>query len=161
MRRQHTLFGLFAMSLVACAQASARPSPAPAVAATVPSGGAAAQATAQSPRAPAGVLSRSLVQSVVAGGLGAFLATIEVSPVLEHGRFVGFRLDNASNLAEWNAAGADLRVGDVIQRINGQRIERPEQALWAFEQLRIAPGLEIHGLRAGSVFRVYRPIVDG
>jgi len=31
--------------------------------------------------------------------------------------------DAARDLADWNAAGADIRVGDVILDINGQQID--------------------------------------
>jgi type II secretory pathway component PulC len=96
----------------------------------------------------------------VAQGLGAFLARVSVAPVLDGRRFVGFRLESAEDLDAWRAAGADLRVGDVIQRINGQTIERPEQAMWAFNQLRIARGVEVVGVRGSAPFRVYSPIVD-
>jgi type II secretory pathway component PulC len=106
-------------------------------------------------------LTRALIEETVAQGLGVFLSRVSVAPVLEGRRFVGFRLESAEDLDAWRAAGADLRVGDVIQRINGQSIERPEQAMWAFNQLRIAPGIEVIGLRGSAPFRVYSPIVDG
>jgi hypothetical protein len=105
-------------------------------------------------------LTRALVEQTVSQGLGVFLSRVSVSPVLRGARFVGFRLEAAEDLEAWRAAGADLRVGDVIQRINGQVIERPEQAMWAFDQLRIARGLEVVGLRGEASFRVYSPIVD-
>jgi type II secretory pathway component PulC len=106
-------------------------------------------------------LTRALVEQTVSQGLGTFLSRVSVSPVLRDAQFVGFRLESAEDLDAWRAAGADLRVGDVIQRINGQTIERPEQALWAFDQLRIAAGVEVVGLRGEAPFRVYSPIVDG
>ncbi len=105
-------------------------------------------------------LTRSLVEETVAQGLGAFLSRISVAPVLNGRRFVGFRLEAAEDLEAWRAAGADLRVGVVIQRINGQPIERPEQAMWAFEQLRIARAVEVVGVRGSAPFRVYSPILD-
>ena len=107
------------------------------------------------------VLTRALIEETVTAGLGAFLSRVSVAPVLDGRRFVGFRLESAEDLELWRSAGADLRLGDVIQRINGQSIERPEQAMWAFNQLRIAQGIEVVGLRGSAPFRVYSPIVDG
>jgi type II secretory pathway component PulC len=106
------------------------------------------------------MLTRALVEQTVSRGLGVFLSRISLTPVVDRQRFVGFRLDAAEDLEQWRAAGADLRLGDVIQRINGQPIERPEQALWTFDQLRIARGIEIVGMRGSAPFRVYSPIVD-
>lgn len=116
--------------------------------------------TAQASSATPTQLTRALIEQTVSEGLGAFLSRVEVTPVVNGRRFVGFRLESAEDLASWRAAGADLRVGDVVQQINGQTIERPEQALWAFEQLRIARGIEVVGVRGSAPFRVYSPIVD-
>lgn len=117
------------------------------------------QAPTPAPR-HAGPLTRADVEALLAEGLGAFLARIEVSPVIERQRFVGFRLDAAQDLEVWRAAGADIRVGDVIQRVNGIRIERPEQALWAFERLRIVDAVEVQLRRAGVLLTIRHPILD-
>jgi general secretion pathway protein C len=110
---------------------------------------------------PPGPLNRAEVDALLASGLGSFLARIRVTPVLSRGgRFVGFRLDNARDLDAWRASGVDIRVGDVIVRVNGIRVERPEQALWAFERLRIASAIEIDLLRDGTTTTVRSPIVD-
>ncbi len=119
----------------------------------------AASESTSSPR-PSGPLTREEAERLVARGLGPFLARIVVSPVLAAGRFVGFRLDRAADLADWQAAGADIRLGDVILRVNGVRIERPEQGLWAFEQLRIVPAIDVELLRNGTPVRLRSPIVD-
>jgi type II secretory pathway component PulC len=113
-------------------------------------------ATARRP----GPLTRSEADALVAQGLGAWLARVRVAPVFQTGHFVGFRLEAARDLDAWHAAGADVRVGDVIQRVNGIRMERPEQALWAFERLRIAQAIEVQLLRDGSTVTVRSPIVD-
>ena len=119
-----------------------------------------AAAPSEGPRSARTGLTRALVEETVAQGLGVFLSRVTVAPVVEGRRFIGFRLEAAEDLEAWNAAGADLRVGDVIQRINGQPIERPEQAMWAFDQLRIAQGVEVVGLRGAAPFRVYSAISD-
>src|SRR3989442_13660 len=44
----------------------------------------------------------------------------------------------------------DVRVGDVVVRVNGKSIERPEQASDVFSSLRTAPALVVDLLRAGE-----------
>lgn len=130
---------------------------APVAAAPTPEGtrdAGAAPARAQGP------LTRAEAQALVARGLGSFLATVRVSPVFQAGRFQGFRLDDAENLPEWQRAGADLRRGDVLVRINGVRIERPEQALWAFERLRVLPAITVEFLRDGQPRTLETPILE-
>lgn len=158
-----TALALAAVALASsCSRASdARTDEAPRVAETnASSGSSSAIAQPTQPAATPTVLTRALIEQTVSEGLGAFLSRVELTPVVNGQRFMGFRLEAAEDLAAWRAAGADLRVGDVVQQINGQRIERPEQALWAFEQLRIARGIEVVGVRGSAPFRVYSPIVD-
>ncbi len=106
------------------------------------------------------VLTREDVHGLVGRGFGRFLAGIEVSPVVSSGHFVGFRLDRADHLLRWHAAGADLRVGDVITRVNGQSVELPDTALAVFEGLRTAPEVRVDLLRNGSAVTVRQPILD-
>jgi type II secretory pathway component PulC len=73
---------------------------------------------------------------------------------------VGFRLEAARDLAAWNASGADIRLGDVIVRVNGIRIVQPQEALWAFERLRIAPAIEVEVVRNGATVQIRSPILD-
>jgi type II secretory pathway component PulC len=148
------------LAALSCGCANTRavaPAAQPAPASPASSGAQAASAPAA--RAP-GPLTRAEVEALVAQGLGTFLARVEVSPVFARGRFVGFRLDSAEDLEAWRAAGADVQVGDVILRVNGIRIERPEQALWAFERLRIAHAIEVDLLRDGAPRTVRSPILD-
>ena len=68
---------------------------------------------------------RPALLAVLSGGVGRFLQTIRVEPSLERGRFTGWRLLRVFDAAQAGPAG--LRPGDVVQRVNGQSIERPEQ----------------------------------
>jgi len=154
---------------VACGGASAttRPAPPSAIAATdTTSVGEAGESTApvaiatDRPRPP-GPLTRPEVEALVARGLGMLLARVDVSAMLDAGHhFVRFRLDRADDLADWNAAGADVHLGDVIVRVNGIHIEHPEQALWAFERLRIARSIDVDLVRNGTPVTIRSPIVD-
>jgi type II secretory pathway component PulC len=100
------------------------------------------------------VLTRQVLADAAAQGLGHFLSEVDVSPVLEGGRFVGFRLNSARNLRRWRRAGADLRPGDVVTRINDQPIDRPERALGCLAALRDASELRIDLVRRGEAVQV-------
>ncbi len=109
--------------------------------------------------APIGPLTRSLLRRTVAEGIGAFLAGVDLSPSLDRGRFVGFRIDRARSLRRWNASGVDLRAGDVVTRVNGSPIERPEQAQAAFQALSDVSEIVVDVLRAGAPLTVRIAVV--
>jgi hypothetical protein len=96
------------------------------------------------------VVTRSMLRATVERGLGAFLSYVTVSPVLNRGRFVGFRLDSVHSLARLNAAGIDLRIGDVVMRVNGQSIERPEYAQRVFQEIAERDDVVIEVLRRST-----------
>jgi type II secretory pathway component PulC len=54
----------------------------------------------------------------------------------------------------------DLRPGDVVVRVNGRSIERDRQAHEIFTELRVAPGLVVEIVRAGTARKITLPIVD-
>jgi hypothetical protein len=92
-----------------------------------------------------GTLTREGIVAIVDGGLGRFLQHLALEPSLEAGKFRGFRV--ASIDPAWHGAG--ILSGDVITRVNGHPIERPEQALTAFESLRTASEVRVDLTRAG------------
>lgn len=104
---------------------------------------------AATPPTPPSRLTRAGLDEVVREGIGAFLATLEVSPAFSRGRFVGWRLDRARHLARWNAAGMTLSRGDVVTAVNGGSLERPDDALAVFNALRGAAELRVDLLRDG------------
>lgn len=97
-------------------------------------------------RAYLGVIDRAGLVTIIEQGLGRVLARLKVSPAMERGRFQGFRV-NAIDPA-WAHAG--IQANDVLLRLNGQAIERPEQAQLAFESLRVASELALELLRDGQ-----------
>jgi hypothetical protein len=105
-------------------------------------------------------LRRSVVRSVVKGGLGLFLqrVTLDDQPVTKDGRFHGFRIAALPDAAFWR--GVDLRPGDVIVRVNGMPIEHPEEALEAFHSLEVASELRVAYERDGEVRELDYRIVD-
>jgi S1-C subfamily serine protease len=134
---------------IACGGSKPASAPTP-----VPSGGGAADLSA--PRAP-GALRRSEVQRTIDKGLGYFLqdVTVDEWPVLRHGKFHGFRIKEIH--ADW---GVDLKPGDVVLRVNGMPIERPEQADAALRSLRKASALRIDYEREGAHRILELPILD-
>jgi type II secretory pathway component PulC len=120
----------------------------------------ASTANASSPSTDAHTLPRSAVRDVVARGLGAFLQHIELDdqPVRAGGKFHGFRVALLRGDRFWD--GVDLKPGDVITTVNGFPIERPEQALMAFQSLDVASELRVAYDRDGQSRELAYGIVD-
>jgi S1-C subfamily serine protease len=91
-----------------------------------------------------GVVDRKGLVVIIDQGLGRLLARLKLSPAMRAGRFEGFRISEIE--PAWSGTG--LVVGDVLLRVNGQPIERPEQAQVAFESLRVASEIALELLRA-------------
>ena len=107
------------------------------------------------------VLRRADVKQTVRAGLGTFLQRIQFEgrAVFEGGRFKGFKVAALTgDPSFW--AGVDLKPGDVVMRVNGKPIERPEQALAVFHSLETAPEIRVATERAGEPRELVFPI-DG
>jgi len=148
-----TMFALSGCGGAATSRSAARPSvaraatPVPAPSIAEASGGA--------------TITRAQLEAVLDGGLGRFLGRVETEPAREAGQFVGFRIVALEgSLASADAASSGLRAGDVVMRVNGQIIERPEQAFAVWEGLRVASTLAIEYLRAGQRREARFEIVD-
>ena len=158
MRSLVLAFGALVQGLCACG-GSASAVAAPAVATPQ-----AARSVAAAPPPPAGssthALARSAVRAAVAQGLGAFLQHVDLddAPVLVDGKFRGFRIAVLHDSAFWG--GVDLKPGDVVTRVNGFSIERPEQAQTAFESLQVASELRVSYDRDGEPREIVYSIVD-
>jgi hypothetical protein len=109
--------------------------------------------------ATASVIQRPALDEVLEAGLGAFLGRVTTEPCLEGSRFVGFRIAALRDVSLFE--GVDLQVGDVLVSVNGQPIERPEQAFTAWTSLRVASELSLGLLRDGERHDLRIPIVDG
>ena len=162
-----------AIALIAACGGSAPPAAAPASPAASSSGSSAAIAptSAEAPVAaavpvevgPRESISRSMVLAGIKGGLGRFLAYVEVEPVLEakSGKraFVGWRVVKLRGPAgTWD--GYDVKVGDVVTRVNGFKIERDFQADAAFRSLAIASEIRVSIVRDGRPTEIRFSIAD-
>ncbi len=167
-----TLVGVLVISLsYACGGASA-PARSPATPAPARAQGAPQTAAAPATAAPAtaadpppssphvtGQIARSVLVPILDAGLGRFLQGVRTEAVLDHGRFVGFRILSLYP-DDPRFAHAGLHAGDVITRVNGQPIEHPEQALTVWNGLRVASELMIDYLRDGSPREIRFEIAD-
>lgn len=94
----------------------------------------------------AGTLERSVVQAVVKAGPQPFIAGVQVAPVMEAGRFRGFRLLEVKATSPL-AGSENVRAGDVLVSVNGLPVERPDQFMAAWGKLARAERLEVKLLR--------------
>ena len=106
-----------------------------------------------------GEIPRDALVGVLELGLGSFLRGVATEPHLVDGEFVGFRLV-ALYPDDARFAQLDLQPGDVVTRINGQRIERPEQAFEIWSGLRVSSELLVEYLKEGEPRRLRFAIVD-
>jgi S1-C subfamily serine protease len=111
------------------------------------------------PPAVEGEIARAELDAVLDAGLGRFLQGVITEPHLEDGHFVGFRLVSLYPDDERMRA-VDLVPGDVITSVNGQPIERPEQALRVWSSLRVASELLVDYRREGEERQLRFAIVD-
>ncbi len=155
MRTLVCFIGALAIATCGCGSAPPPPpqAPPPVAAAPAPPPPAAPEPTERA-------LKRSVVHAAVARGLGAFLQYVDLEdkPVRVAGKFRGFRIASLRDPHFWN--GVDLRPGDVVTRVNGFAIERPEQAQTAFESLEVAGELRVSYERDGQERELIYPIVD-
>ena len=140
------LLGLF---LLACGESA--PAKSPESASTAP-----ATTAAPAPVATTS-LKRSQVKRTIAKGLGYFLqeVSVEDDPVMTAGKFHGFKIKAITG--DW---GVDLRPGDVVTRVNGMSIERPDDADAALRSLDKAKALRVDFDREGRPRTLELPIVD-
>ncbi|MFO0697317.1 MAG: PDZ domain-containing protein [Polyangiales bacterium] len=104
-------------------------------------------------------IARADLVPVLDAGLGRFLQGVSTEASLADGRFVGFRIVSLYP-NDPRFRGVDLRPGDVVTRINGTSIERPEGAFQVWNGLRVSSELMIEYLRDGERRELRYPIVD-
>jgi S1-C subfamily serine protease len=104
-------------------------------------------------------LRRSVLKRTVDAGLGHWLQTVSVDPLVSRGHFKGWIIRSLNNDGRCYA-DLDLRAGDVVTRVNGRMVERPEEALEVWTKLPTSPELTIDLLRDGEARTVRFGIVD-
>lgn len=111
-------------------------------------------------RVTTGVIARDDLVPVLDRGLGRYLQNVETEPQFHQGAFVGFRILSLFP-GEPDYASLDLRPGDTVTSVNGRSIERPEQAVAVWEQLRTASSLVVNYRRGEEEHTLNFRIVDG
>jgi S1-C subfamily serine protease len=97
---------------------------------------------------------------VLSAGLGAFWGHVEVKPSLVGGTFRGWRIV-ALHWENTPLAGVDVvQPGDVVTAVNGQPIERPEQAQACWQSLTVARELRVSYERGDEKRVLVYPIDD-
>jgi type II secretory pathway component PulC len=99
---------------------------------------------------PRGVIERSELAKVLDASPGMFLQNVESEPRFRAGKFFGWKLV-AFFPGDARFAGVDLRAGDVVTRVNGIAIERPEQLMDVWKLLRSASELTVDVERDGAL----------
>lgn len=104
-------------------------------------------------------LRRSSVKRTVDAGLGRWLQTVSIDPLLARGRFKGWIIRSLDQ-RDSCYAGVDLRAGDVVTRVNGRGVEHPEDAMEVWSALPASPELVIDFMRDGQPRTMRFGIVD-
>lgn len=107
---------------------------------------------------PSTSIKRSDVHVAVKSGVGALLQRVIVDtekPVFRQGKFLGFRITQMPR--DWSV---DLKSGDVVTRVNGFSVERPETAYEALQSLEVASELRVDYERNGEPRSIRYSIVD-
>lgn len=111
------------------------------------------------PRSATGSIERAELIPVLDAGLGRFLGGVNTEPNLEEGRFAGWRIVHLYP-EDPRFATVDLLPGDIVTEVNGQAIERPEQAFAVWNGLRVADELHVAFLRDGQARELRFRIAD-
>jgi S1-C subfamily serine protease len=106
-----------------------------------------------------GVLKRVALVRLLDAGLPRWLQGVEGDRALANHRFQGW-LVKSLHPDDPCYKDVDIRTDDVVQKVNGKSIERPEQAFDVAESLRTAPALTVDYLRDGKALRLTIAISD-
>ena len=106
-----------------------------------------------------GEIDRTQLSSVLEGGLGRFLRGVLTEPHLNDGEFVGYRITQMYP-DDPRFQSLELQPGDTVVRVNGQSIERPEQAYEVWTSLRVSSELLVEYLHEGEERELRFAIVD-
>jgi type II secretory pathway component PulC len=149
-----------ALTLVAgCASAqepnpeSVAPGPEPGQAgAATPDTAAPAPAPAPTSSAP-GTIRRATLEAYLSRGAQSFISQVRTRPAFIRGRFYGWRIVSY-------AGPGPIHEGDVIHRVNGQSIERPEQFMQVWNGLSGSQRLTVKLFRKGRPLLLSYDIID-
>jgi S1-C subfamily serine protease len=110
-------------------------------------------------RRPAGGggLSRQALEATLAEGPGAFLGRIRVRALVVGKAFKGWRIESLWPDAE---AEVELRPGDVVTRLNGRTLEKPDDVSALWQSLHDAREITVDYERGGETRTMRVPVSD-
>lgn len=96
-----------------------------------------------------GVIHRQALIRLIDAGLPRWMQGVEGDRALANHRFQGWLI---KSLYPDDPCYRDIGLlpGDIVQKVNGKSIEKPEQAFDVAESLRTAPAIVVDFLRNGS-----------
>lgn len=104
---------------------------------------------ALAPELNGGVIPRDALKAELDRGIGRFLQQVRAEPVISRGRFLGWRLMTLFP-SRGDVHVQAIKPGDVVRRVNGQSVERPEDFKAVWDSLATAPQLVIEIERDGE-----------
>ena len=142
------LTGLLAATLLTgCGAAEIADEPEPEAEAEVP----------DAPREPFTIYKDEL-DAALQRGLQPLIADVNLRPVHEGGRFVGWRIQFLKP-TEPPYRGSEVRPGDVIASVNELPVERPDQMMAAWKALETADHVTFHVIRGDKPLDITYRIV--
>ena len=106
-----------------------------------------------------GVIRRTSLVREIDAGMARWLRGVEGDRLLDKHRFQGWQIKSLHPVDPCYRE-VDLREGDVVQKVSGKSIEKPEQAFEVFQALRTAPAIVVDYMRDGKARKLTIPISD-
>jgi type II secretory pathway component PulC len=114
---------------------------------------------ALAPDVLAGSISRNELRAELGRGIGRFLQNVKTEAVLSHGHFIGWRV-LALFPKRTDVQVKGIKAGDVLVKVNGQSVERPEDFKSIWDSLDTAKELILDIERDGQPSALRYSIVD-
>lgn len=109
------------------------------------------------PKAERTWLTRDEVDNILSKGPAYVLAMVQADAHVDNNQFVGFKVVSFRTEAP---ACLGVQPGDIVQKVNGNGIQRPEHFFKVFDQLKTANEISIQFIREGKVVTSSCLIVD-
>lgn len=112
-------------------------------------GGTPAPTTPEPTATSRGTIAHADLLAVLDAGPAAFLGKVRPEPTFSGGRFAGWRI-GAVPRGPGGFGAVDLSIGDIVLKVNGQVVERPEAFQEMWDAMRFADRLTVEIDRDGS-----------
>jgi general secretion pathway protein C len=104
-----------------------------------------------------GTIPRSALKAELDRGIGRFFQQVKPEPVVSHRHLIGWRITALfPNRSDVHVGG--IEIGDIVLRVNGAQVERPEDFIAIWDTLADAKDLTIDIDRGGEVTSVHYSI---